>query len=64
MIESFLQNCSYSDDDSLIMSIFLEIMWKMAKIWFFLKLTLWLPENFLDLFSAFESQHNIQIEYM
>ena len=38
MIESFLQNCSYSDDNSLIMSIFLKIMWKMAKIWFFLKL--------------------------
>ena len=37
----------------------------MAKICFFLKLTLWqLEKNFQDLFSFFESQDNIQIEYI
>ena len=38
----------------------------MAKIYFFLKLTLWQLEkkDFQDLFSDFESQDNIQIEYM
>ena len=40
-------------------------MRKMAKICFFLELTLWqLKKDFQDLFSAFESQHNIQIEYI
>ena len=40
-------------------------MRKMATICFFLKLTLWqLEKNVQDLFSAFESQDNIQIEYI
>ena len=37
----------------------------MAKICFILKLTLWqLEKDLQDLFPAFESQDNIQIEYI
>ena len=40
-------------------------MRKIAKICFCLKLTLWqLEKSFKDLFSGFESQDNIQIEYI
>ena len=41
-------------------------MQKTAKIFFFLKLTFWQKrkEVFPDLFSAFESEGNIQVEYI
>ena len=56
------QNCSYSDDD---VTNYVNFLKNYAKNWlkyvFFVKLQ---KNDFQDLFSAFETQYNIQIEYI
>ena len=66
VIKKNFQNCSYTDDDFTNYDNFFE---KLCEKWlqydFFLKLTLWqLEKRFSRFFSAFESQGNIQIEYI
>ena len=59
MVEKNFQNCSYKDHDVAdYVNFFEKLFEKWLKYVFFLKLTLYQ----LDLFSAFESQDNIQIE--
>ena len=56
------QNCSYSDDDVTNYVNFLKSYAKnQLKYVFFVKLQ---KKDFQDLFSAFETQDNIQIEYI
>ena len=70
MVEKDFQNYSYRDNDvtNYIFFFFFKIMRKTAKICFFLKLNLWQLQKrkkiFQDLFSAFESEVNIQVEYI
>ena len=69
MVAKNFQICSYRDNDVTNYIIF---FFKLCKKWlkyvFFLKLTLWQLEKrkkiFQDLLSVFESQDNIQSEYM
>ena len=66
IVEIFFQNFSYRDDVVINYLIFWKMRRKMAKIYCFLKLTLCQLEkkHFQNLFSAFKSQDNMQIDYI
>ena len=70
MVAKNFQTCSYRDNDvtNYIIFFFLKLCEKWLKYVFFLKLTLWQLEKrkkiFQDLLSVFESQDNIQSEYI
>ena len=67
MVETNFQNCCYRDDDvTNHINLFEKSCEKLLKYVFFSKINLVTArkKNFQDLFSVFESQDNIQIEYI
>ena len=67
MVEKKIQNCSYRDDDvTNYVNFFQKLCQKWMKYVFFLsKINLVSARNkIFKIFSAFESQDNIQIEYI
>ena len=67
MVETNFQICSYRDDDvTNHINLFEKSCEKLLKYVFFSKINLVIArkKNFQDLFSVFESQDNIQIEYI
>ena len=66
MVEISFQNCSYRDDGITNYVNFFEKLCEKLLNMFFSKINLVTArkKDFQDLFSAFESQDNIQIEYI